>query len=258
MTIGFEASRSEEDKVFMPDPRTKLVLIVCLSSMAVFMNHLILLGALFLISLLLLLLFRVNVKGVWKRTRALLVIVVFIALAQSLFGQGGQALITLGRLELLTTGGLILAGEFILRMLIIFTSACILTTCGSRDVIQGLVQWKLPYEIAFMAALGIRFIPVFGDEFRDARTAIQLRGIDIKALRLKQKIEVYASLFQPVVAGALIKSRALSLSMEMRGFRSFPNRVSYRVLRLKSLDFVIMGAALILTTGVLALYYIGL
>ena len=164
MTIGFEASRSEEDKVFMPDPRTKLVLIVCLSSMAVFMNHLILLGALFLISLLLLLLFRVNVKGVWKRTRALLVIVVFIALAQSLFGQGGQALITLGRLELLTTGGLILAGEFILRMLIIFTSACILTTCGSRMLSRaGTVEASL--RNCFHGGTGNRFIQVFGDEF---------------------------------------------------------------------------------------------
>jgi len=257
VTKEFKALRTEGFNAFTFDPRTKLVLIACLSSVAVLMNRLMLLAALFLVSLLLILFFRINVKGVWKRTKALLAVVVFIALAQSLFGEGGQALITLGSLELLTAGGLVLAGEFILRMLIIITSAAILTTCGSRNVIQGLVQWKLPYEIAFMAALGIRFIPVFGEEFRDAKTAIQLRGIDIKALKIKQKTEVYASLFQPVVAGALVKAKALSLSMEMRGFRSCPNRVSYRVLRLKSPDYVVMGVALILTAGVLILYYTG-
>ncbi|NLT47010.1 MAG: energy-coupling factor transporter transmembrane protein EcfT [Clostridiales bacterium] len=257
MTKEFKALRTEDFNAFTFDPRTKLVLIACLSSMAVLMNRLMLLAALFLVSLLLILFFRINVKGVWKRTKALLAVVVFIALAQSLFSEGGQALIRLGSLELLTTGGLIHAGEFILRMLIIITSAAILTTCGSRNVIQGLVQWKLPYEIAFMAALGIRFIPVFGEEFRDAKTAIQLRGIDIKALKIKQKTEVYASLFQPVVAGALVKAKTLSLSMEMRGFRSCPSRVSYRVLRLKSPDYVVMGVALILTAGVLILYYTG-
>ncbi len=241
---------------FQPDPRTKLTLIMCLSSLAVLLNHPLLLAVLFLISLLLLMLFGVSIRSVCKQMRVLLAVVLFITLIQSLFGQGGRALITIGDIGLLTTGGMILATEFFLRMLIIFTSAGILTSCGSRELIQGLVQMKLPYEIAFMAALGIRFLPVFGEEFRDAIIAIQLRGINIKSLKFKQKLRVYAHLLQPVVVGALIKSRALSMSIEMRGFRSFPKRVSYRTLRLTVLDYTVMAASILSTMGALAFYYI--
>lgn len=243
---------------FHIDPRTKFTIIISLSSMAVLLNNIVVLAGLFSLSLFLLMFFKVNIAIVWKRTRALFVIVIFIALLQSLFGQGGKALITLGGIDLITTGGLLLAGEFTLRMLIIFTSACILTTSGSREIIQGLVQWKLPYEIAFMVALALRFLPVFREEFIDARTAIQLRGINLKALKLKQKIMIYASLLQPVVAGALIKSRALSMSMEMRGFRSFPQRISYRKLELKRMDYFVMVSTGCLTIAAFVGYYIWL
>ncbi|GAB1476102.1 energy-coupling factor transporter transmembrane protein EcfT [Bacillota bacterium] len=241
---------------FQADPRTKLIIIICMSSLAVLVNYPPLLAALFFISLMLLKLFGVSLRSVCKQMRALLAVVLFITLIQSLFGRGGRALITIGGVGLFTTGGVILALEFFLRMLIIFTSAGILSSCGSREIIQGLVQMKLPYEIAFMAALGIRFLPVFGEELRDARTAIQLRGVNIKALKFKQKLRVYAHLLQPVAAGALIKSRALSMSIEMRGFRSFPKRVSYRTLGLNALDYTVMAASILFTAGALAFYYI--
>jgi energy-coupling factor transport system permease protein len=110
----------------------------------------------------------------------------------------GQTLLAVGSVKLVTAGGLLKGAEFLLRMLIIITSAGILTTSNHREIIQGLVQWKLPYEIAFMASMGIRFLPVFAEEFRDAMIAVQLRGVDIKKLPLRQKLEVTASLFQPV------------------------------------------------------------
>lgn len=236
------------------DPRTKIFLIACLSSSAVFINHWVFLTGILVVSLLLLALFRVSVIGILKRTKGLVIMVVVIALMQSIFVSSGEALITIGGIRLVTTGGLMMAAEFVLRMLIIVASAGILSTSDSREIIQGLVQWKLPYEIAFMASMGIRFLPVFTVEFKDAMVAIQLRGVDLKALKLKQKIEVYACLFQPVVAGALIKSKAISMSIEMRGFRAYPTRTSYLILKLKPIDYVIMVGAGILTIETFVFY----
>lgn len=237
------------------DPRSKLVLIACLSSLAVILGDWRFLSGLLLVSMLLLLLFGVKPWSLMRKIRMLLYMVFFIAVMQSIFTPGGQPLVSLGGVKLLSSGGLILAAEFILRMLIIITSAGILATSNSREIIQGLVQWKLPYEVAFMTAMGIRFLPVFAEEFSDAMIAIQLRGIDIKTLPLKQKIEVFASLFQPVVAGALIKARAVSMSMEMRGFRSSPHRTSYLLLECRRIDYGIMTVSLLLTALLMVWYF---
>lgn len=236
------------------DPRTKLFIIACLSSSAVIINDWICLTVLFLLSILLLLMFGVNPVILVQKTRLLFYMVIFIALMQSIFGSSGRYLVELGSVKLLTTGGLIMAVEFILRMVIIIASAGILSTSSSRQIIQGLVQWKLPYEIAFMASMGITFLPVFAQEFRDAMIAVQLRGIDFKKLSLMQKMEVVSSLFQPVAAGAIIKARAMAMSIEMRAFRAYPNRTSYLVLKYRGCDYAVMiGTALI--TAVLLGWY---
>jgi len=237
------------------DPRTKLVIITCLSSSAVIMTNWTFLTGFFLVSVLLLLMFGVSPWGMIKRTKMLLSMVVFIAIMQSIFASSGQTLLAVGSLKVVTTGGLTMAGEFVLRMLIIVASAGILSTSNSREIIQGLVQWKLPYEVAFMTAMGIRFLPVFGEEFRDAMIAIQLRGVDLKKLPLRQKMEVYASLFQPVVAGALLKARAISMSIEMRGFRACPSRSSYLVLELRGQDYGVMISAVLLTVAMMVWYF---
>lgn len=230
------------------DPRAKLFIVAVMSSMAVFIkDHFVLLGILIATSLMLFV-FGVGMGFIWKKARAFIAVVIFVALVQSVFGKGGKVLLSIGSLGIVTEGGLSMAIEFMLRILIIITSALLLTTSNSRDIIQGLIQWKLPYEIAFMAVLGLRFLPVFGEEFKDAKIAMELRGVDIKKLKLKKKLEVYAGLMQPVVAGALLRARGLSLSMEMRGFRAFDKRISYRELKLKPIDYLIMAA-----TGIAAL-----
>lgn len=238
------------------DPRTKLFMIACLSSSAVIMTHWTFLIGLFVISVLLLRLFEVSLWGIIKKTKMLLYMVIVIAIMQSVFVPTGQALISLWSLKLVTVGGLMMAGEFVLRMSIIIASAGILSTSSSREIIQGLVQWKLPYEVAFMASMGIRFLPVFAEEFKNAMIAIQLRGVDLKALPLRQKIEVFASLFQPVLAGALVKSKAISMSIEMRGFRSYPTRTSYLVLECQGKDYVVMIGAGFLTIIITVWYFV--
>ena len=238
------------------DPRTKLTIIICLTSTAVIINNWAFLSGFCLVSFLLLIIFGVSPWGMVKRIRVLLYMVVVIALMQSIFAPSGQTLLAVGSLKLITSGGLVKAAEFILRMLIIIASAGILSTSNHREIIQGLVQWKLPYEIAFMASMGIRFLPAFAEEFRDAMTAVQLRGVDIRKLPLRQKLEVTASLFQPVVAGALLKSRDISMSIEMRGLRAYPSRTSYLVLELVREDYIVMFSVVVLTAAVTAGYFI--
>ncbi|MBG0765864.1 MAG: hypothetical protein H0S78_13530, partial [Tissierellales bacterium] len=46
------------------------------------------------------------------------------------------------------------------------TSGVIITTSRDREMIQGIVQFGLPYEFAFMTAVGIKFMPLLVEEFK--------------------------------------------------------------------------------------------
>jgi energy-coupling factor transport system permease protein len=42
-----------------------------------------------------------------------------------------------------------------------------------------LCSGRIPYEIAFMVSVAIRFLPLLTDEIKNVVTAVQLRGIEL-------------------------------------------------------------------------------
>jgi len=151
-------------------------------------------------------------------------------------------------ISLITDMGLNRGIQTILRFLIIISSAAILTTSNSRDIIQGLIQWRVPFELAFMVSVAIRFLPLLREEVGDMFTAIQLRGVDLKKIPLVKRLRTYSYLLMPMISIVLLKSQDLSVAMEMRTFRAFPRRTSYKILRYNQADYlaIFSGAAIFL------------
>lgn len=230
------------------DPRTKLVVVICLSTLSIFTKDILFLTGILLTTIIISLFFKVNIFYVLGRIKKLLYVLLAIAIIQSIFSTGGQALIKIGNFTVLTTTGLQKALEFIIRIMIIISSATIITTSNSREIVQGLVQWKLPYEIAFMVSIGIRFLPILREEIKDSIVAIQLRGIEIEKIALRKKFRVYSYLFTPIVVSTIIKAEKLSMSVEMRGFRAYDERTSYMTLKMSNIDYVIISLSLLIAS----------
>jgi energy-coupling factor transport system permease protein len=109
-----------------------------------------------------------------------------------------------------------------------------------RDLLQALHQLKLPYVIGLMTAIGVKFLPIFMSEVQDAFTAMQLRGIDVKHLKLRQRISVIAYLFIPLILSTLDKAERLAATIESRGFRTGAKRSNYRKLHMGWQDGICM------------------
>lgn len=238
-------------KDFKLDPRTKLVIVLCLSTLAIVSKNTLFLFIVTLIALFTAKLFHIKISRNLKKIKRLIYMLLIIALVQSIFTEG-EALLSIGQIKVLTITGIEKGTQFILRMAIVIFSAAIISTSNSREIIQGLVQLKLPYEIAFMAALGIRFLPMIREEIKDSLTAIQLRGVDIKKIPIKERLNLYSYLFTPILAGTMLKAERLSIAIEMRGFRAYDKRTSHFVLKLKKIDYLIM--ALAITTTIIFIY----
>ncbi len=238
-----------------PDPRIMLLIAACFSTMGAAIKQTWLLSFVFIASVLLDAALRVDLVTLVKRLKKLLLLAGLISLLQS-FSGSGEILLRLGKMTILTTGGLLLGANTLLRFGTVICSAAIFTLTTSRMMIQALIQLKVPYDIAFMALVALRFLPVFSEEFRDTVTAIQLRGVNLKRIPIRKKISIFKAIIMPVTYGAMDKAQKLSCAMELRAFRAFTERTSRITLKMATADYVYMFAFPMLTVAVLAYSYI--
>lgn len=222
------------------DPRTRLVTVLLVSSAAVAINELKPLFLLFLLTILLCMLFNVLLLGSLVKLRRIWYFFFVLALVQSIFTPGGETLIRLGGLRLLTDAGLEAGISIILRMAIIICSALIIAEAPALEAVYGLVAMKLPYELAFMVLLAIKFLPMFREEFADSMTAVQLSGADPARIPFREKLSLYTYILMPAVTKALDRARYISLSMESRCFRAYPQRTSYCRLTMRKRDYSVI------------------
>ena len=232
------------------DPRSKLILVLCISSLGVLLQDVWWMGAVLGVALLMSLLFGAEPLNALWRLRRIIWIFAAMAFVQSIFTSGGEYLLVVRGVPVLTTLGLHRGVTILFRVLIILVSARIMTTCSSRDIIQGLYQWKIPYEIAFMVALAIRFLPLLRQEAQDMFTAVQLRGLQLDQIPWGEKIKIYSYLLMPMVSSVLAKSEELAVAVEMRGFRAYPHRTSHRTLKLQVKDYMLMSLSALVTVFV--------
>lgn len=223
------------------DPRTKLFVVACLSSLAVLLTGWMGLLRLFVASLAFGWLFRVPFRKWVKRVSRIFVLFLGLIVIQSLFVRDGNAILAVREFALVTDTGLERGAGYLFRVLIIFMSGMILSTSSMRDLLQALHQLKLPYELGLMVAIGVKFLPIFMQEVQDAFLAMQLRGIDIHRLPIRKRIQVFAYLFIPLVGSTINKAERLSETIESRGFQIGIQRSQFRKLQLHGFDWICLG-----------------
>jgi len=175
---------------------------------------------------------------------------------QSIFSPSGKVLLQWGNFEIITAGGILKGLRFLTLMTIIIIAANIMITVNNREMIQGLIQLKIPYELAFMVSIAIRFLPMFADEIKQILIAIQLRGIEINKISLFKKVKILLYIFLPLIAGMILKAQRLSMAMETRAFRAYSERTSFFVLEMKKNDYFLIGIMSTLTLSILTIYFI--
>ena len=137
---------SIENKV---DVRVKIIFAFCLSTLSVFLSGYRYMSILLIISVFISKLFRGDIFFVIYKIRKVLWIFITMIFIQSFFIKSGAPVVIVRGICIITDIGLLRAFEFIFRLSIIMVSTTIIMTSNSREVIQGLIQLKLPFELAF-------------------------------------------------------------------------------------------------------------
>lgn len=204
------------------DPRTKLVIMLCISLAAMMTDKVIFQLGLLIFTTLFMAAGGIHFREQKKQLAGALSMVILLFVLQILFGD--------------IETGLVLA----IRLLIIVLSAMILLTGQARDYLLALVQWKIPYELAYMVILAFHFFPILREEALDVYYSIQLRGTELQKCSMKNKLSAYKKMCIPILAGAMERAKDTSVAMEARGFRAYRRRTYMRKLKLKKRDVVLM------------------
>src|SRR5690554_1734130 len=223
------------------DPRTKLILVCTLTTLAVIKANIGYLLIIVFLVFMLALLVRYDFIRLMGKLKRLMSSFMVIFILQVLFNKSGEPLIEIGNFIFIASGGLNSGIQFILRMLIIIVCGGILSTTNSRRMIQGLIQLKLPYELAFMVTTSISFIPLLSEEIQDTLTALKLKGVNLKKIPLRKKISTFTYLFFPIIMNTIEKSKELSISLDLRGFRQKRERSSRLTLKIQPRDITLIG-----------------
>ena len=92
------------------DPRTKLIIVMCISTLGIIIKDSLPLFLILILTILIAKLFKINLKRSFKKTKRLLYVVILIAIIQSIFSTEGRILLSAGNFIILSTTGL--AKEF--------------------------------------------------------------------------------------------------------------------------------------------------
>ncbi|MBQ8662814.1 MAG: metallophosphoesterase [Eubacterium sp.] len=204
------------------DPRTKIVMLFSISGVAILVSNLWFLIGLLIFTILILVVGRVELSRQKKQFMGILSMLIFLFLLQAIFGQA------------------YFGAVLCVRLIIVVMSALILLTGHMRDYLLALVQWKVPYELAYMVILAFHFFPILRQEALDVYHSIQLRGCELKKTSLKNKLLAFKGMCIPILAGALSRAQDTAIAMEARGFRMYRTRTYMRKLVLKKKDIFLM------------------
>jgi energy-coupling factor transport system permease protein len=142
-------------------------------------------------------------------------------------------------------GGLLFSVKF---LIIILSTIVFAMSTSPRDLISSLTRLKIPFEIAFMLTLAIRFVPVITREFNQVIDAQKARAHKIR-FSLSHPIKS-AKTFIPILIPTLMllfkKSLDLAMSIESRAFRAKKNRTYSPKLKLRLKDYLSILVLIIL------------
>jgi len=228
------------------DPRVTFLFVFLLSTASVILREALLLAPVLLSATVAAICARAPVGRVLRRLAGLWITLVSVTLLQALFaGDIVHGLLTgaavLERLVILMLGGTVLAGY------------------PGHVLVQGMLQLRLPYQLAYMVSVGLRFVPQFSESFKDSLTAMELRGVDLRRLPWRARLKIYSYLLMPTIAMGVARAKKLAMAMELRGFGAFDKRGSYAPLAMQGRDWLAVAGILLwaacLTAGIIIWRY---
>ena len=236
--------------------RTVIILVIFISSLSIIYQVLLMQLLLISVTSFLYLITGVSKKNIHKilhRLKNIGRIIFTLMIFQIIFRHGGEVYFEYGFLKI-TSEGVNYGVVSSLRFFLIIINAGLLFDFPFTDYLLGFKAWKIPYEISFMVASIIHFIPIFSKQFQVTMEALHLRGISFKTVPILKRVNMFSTILFPVLAKAISNVKYRAISLELKGFRLYKDRTDIYESKLAVIDYLVQIFSLVIFILVLIFF----
>ena len=248
------------------DPRFKIVILILLIVFIFLAKNAFSLGFAAAAMAAVMLISRVPLRLYLKNMKAILPVLLFTAVINLFYGDGGRVLFSVWKLTVNTEGvyrAVFMAVRIIL--LILISSALTYTTTPNdlTDAIESLLS-PLKYvglksavhTLAMMMTIALRFIPTLIEETDKIMSAQKARGASLDTGGLVKKAKALIPVLIPLFVSAFKRANELALAMECRCYKGGEGRTRMKQLKFGARDIIatVIMAAMITLTVLMNIY----
>lgn len=119
----------------------------------------------------------------------------------------------------------------------------VVMTTDVNTLMLGLVRLRLPYKVAFIFSIALRFVPFIFGEVNAIQEAQRLRGLAIEKMGFFRRIPLFARLTVPLMLGSLLKAQTLEVALQSKAFSGQRDRtfLNEDEVRLRPSDAAVLG-----------------
>ncbi len=130
-------------------------------------------------------------------------------------------------------------------------------TTNPSEFAASLSRIGVSYRISYAVALALRYIPDIQREYRDISLAQQARGTEMSSkASITKRLKAASSILIPLILSSMERIETISNAMELRGFGKGRKRSWYSARPFRSVDFLSMGACMLLLMTSLVLTWL--
>ena len=205
-------------------------------------------------------------KSIVRGMKPLVFILMFTAILNLFYTDGGIVLVRLGSLAI-TTEGLKRAFFMIWRIMMLISGTFLLTyttspislTDGLESLLSPLKKIRVPvHELAMMMSIALRFIPTLIEETDKIMNAQKARGADFENGSIIDRAKALVPVLVPLFISAFRRADELATAMECRCYQGGEGRTKMKLLRYSRVDIQAFAVCGCVVAAVVTLAAFGL
>lgn len=261
--ITFGQYYDSKSVIHKADARLKIVLMIVLIVFIFVAQNFYSLGLASVSVISILLITKIPIKMYLKNIKAILPILIFTAIINLFYGNGGKVLVEFWVVEI-TSAGISKAIFMALRiLLLIFISSVLTYTTTPNDLTDAIERLLSPlkyiglksavHTLAMMMTIALRFIPTLIEEAEKIMNAQKARGADLESGGLIQRVKALIPILIPLLISSVRRAYELAEAMECRCYNGGEGKTRMKQMHLHLRDLYIFLTVTLMCAGIIAL-----
>lgn len=240
------------------DPRVKLILLMASLILIFCTFNYVSISIMIVFVLMAIVVSGVPLKLYIKSLKTIILIMIFTSLL-NIFNDEGNVLFEFGFISITDVGvnntifiSIRITCLLLLSAIFTFTTLPTDLTDSVEKLLSPLKIFRINVsDIAMMMTIAIRFIPTLLEETEKIINSQKSRGADFDSKNIFQKVRSLTSIVVPLLAMSFKRAYELAIAMESRCYQGGNTRTRMKVLKVKTLDILIICTFIMFMLGVI-------